>query len=745
MDKLPTDVARTVKAFEQGWERIPKGPVSLSAADRSLAWDLLAKSRIGHRFDGAAGAGTLPLLLFRVADGQLARGTRRWLSAGAAADDASAFIAYPYGWPSAFGGLLTVTVALRFAGAGALKPRVCVAPDDPVFQPLQAGRFLAVFAAGNEILGSREIDLCADTACGDYFRGQWQSVHDHRPDLPDSMAAWWDVLDHLGIYGPHLSVTDKLSIGWVKRYNRETRIFMSMMADLHGAGPLPEADGLAPEIAPLYNAIRSAAGQPAPIIASIHQMQQSDPFAIMRILSSLHAIPDSAVGEEVGGREIASSAMLLRLMSSDMTNCGRQLPCLDADGVIRPIELHPEHFRESFPPEEYWPRKARSLHLHWRRYVTGSDTPVDSRLGAAELEQFPETDDPDQAEASADALLDEAVEDKKWTIPPGATVELAFGPFTHVNVFEHGADVGFVAQTADGDFAVFGIEPRQRFLVCDNLDNVPPERAIAMAAAIKLLLSAVIRDFWVIEHREGVFGHRRRVDQGSDRAPSKGEPAIVYLPRIQYTPKPRLDECAVQLAHQERRAHQVRAHLRRADRASSYQLILARKFNFDVPAGYTFVKPHQRGQGQRDVIYRSRSAIRSLYETAAGPDAETEPTAWFRFEREVRETLAGLGFQIQHVAASQRGDGSIDIYATRGDELHEENWVVHCKHCRGSRKVPSRAARDLAEALAGYPSGTRGMLMTDGKFSPGAASTAQENAIRLVDGDEMQRALGNSP
>jgi len=741
MDDVNQDARRARDAFEQGWPRVPKTPAVLSEAERSLAWDLLAKCRGSHRFDGAASVAVRPLLLFRVSDKRTALAARRWLSAGATGADPSAFIAYPYGWPGTFGGLMTVTAVLRLEGAGGPVPRVCIAPTDPVFQHLRAGRFVAVFASGDGLLGAREVDFAADPGCESFFREQWENVSNHQPDLPDDAAQWWEVLDTIGIYGAHLSAADKLSVGWVKKYRREVRVFTSMLQDMHSGMPIASAEGLPPTIAPLHEAIATSAGTVAPVIASIHRLQHDNPKAVAGIISSLHAMPDAAVGEEVGVREIASAAVLLRLMASDMTGCGRQLPCLDGYGMIRPLDIEPARFRKTFPPEDYWPRKPRSLHLHWRKYIGGGDTPADSAVGSSHLQRFPVVENPEEAETSADALLDEAVEEKKWTIPPGATVELAFGPFTRVNVFEHGSEVGFVAKTADGDFTIFNVEPRQHYFACDDLENLPPERATAVAAAVKLLLSAVIRDFWVLEQRESVFGHRRAGGREAAKERAKADPTVVYLPRIQYTPRPRLDECSSQLDYRERREHMVRAHLRRADRASAHQVILARRYNFDVPAGYTFVRPHQRGSGHRDVIYRSRSAIRSLYDTIS-VSAQAGPTEWFRFESDVRRLLEAMGFQVQHVAASTRGDQGIDIYATKDAEPDQENWIIYCRHCRGSRKVPPRAARDLADALAAYPAGTRGMMVTDSNFSPGAASAARQRGIRLVDGSEMSRMLG---
>ncbi|MFX5530365.1 hypothetical protein ABTD83_21075, partial [Acinetobacter baumannii] len=43
----------------------------------------------------------------------------------------------------------------------------------------------------------------------------------------------------------------------------------------------------------------------------------------------------------------------------------------------------------------------------------------------------------DEAEATIQAMLREAQEARQWTIPWGARVEVAFGPFVAVRIFEN--------------------------------------------------------------------------------------------------------------------------------------------------------------------------------------------------------------------------------------------------------------------------------------------------------------------
>ena len=68
-------------------------------------------------------------------------------------------------------------------------------------------------------------------------------------------------------------------------------------------------------------------------------------------------------------------------------------------------------------------------------------------------------------------------------------------------------------------------------------------------AALKLLLAAVVRDFWVVEERELVFAAKssKRLAGVREQKTEDGSPRIVYLPRIHYKEKPTPDNCAESL------------------------------------------------------------------------------------------------------------------------------------------------------------------------------------------------------
>lgn len=99
--------------------------------------------------------------------------------------------------------------------------------------------------------------------------------------------------------------------------------------------------------------------------------------------------------------------------------------------------------------------------------------------------------------------------------------------------------------------------------------------------------------------------------------------------------------------------------------------------------------------------------------------------------------MESLGFDVEHISASRRGDNGVDIYATKGSDFDQVNWIIQCKCWHPKRKVSPNVVRELVGVLAGYPQGTRGMIATTCSFSSGAIEAAKAANIRTVDGAEF--------
>ena len=405
------------------------------------------------------------------------------------------------------------------------------------------------------------------------------------------------------------------------------------------------------------------------------------------------------------------------------------------------VEPVPTEFPDWFDVVDYWHRLPR-FQTMWDLgvLVTAHDVPIDLTPTATSWARFPTAEDPAKSETVADALLDEAYINKRWVIPNKALVQPPFGPFTHFEAVELGNSVYFVGRNERGEFATFGVDVDTKFFYFPYRASGQPFQSIA--SALKLILSAIVRDFWVVEERDKVFEQKnpKRVPGVRIHRAHGDDPRIVYLPRVHYKEKPDVEQCAKQLEQSARAAHQVHAHARRAINPSEQQLMLAQKYGFPLATGYTFVRPHERGNRNRQTIYRSRSALQSLF--VSNEIRMTSKIRWFAFEKEVEALMVKLGFEVQHRAASRSGDNGIDLYATKGSDLEMVNWIIQCKCYNPHRPVGPNVVHELHGVLGTYPRGTHGMIVTTSRFTEGAKRLAAELNIRLMDGHEFVARVG---
>ena len=180
-------------------------------------------------------------------------------------------------------------------------------------------------------------------------------------------------------------------------------------------------------------------------------------------------------------------------------------------------------------------------------------------------------------------------------------------------MWEADNEVTFIGRSDNGQFSIIVLGLVNKALWFDARITLQKELADKIFAALKLLFSAIVRDFHVVETRQRAFEVTQEKRLPIPRFQHDG-PITVYLPRVRYISSPDVSRCRNKLGHQERRAHLVHDHLGKANSASAHQLILASRYGFDVPKGYTFVRAHDRGGKKRDIIYRSRSALNCLYQ-----------------------------------------------------------------------------------------------------------------------------------
>jgi hypothetical protein len=486
---------------------------------------------------------------------------------------------------------------------------------------------------------------------------------------------------------------------------------------------LAALDGPAPNAESAHEAVVSTLNNPEALYAAVNRLLYT-PGLDADLTLALH------------------KTFIAGLLDTRITHQGTRRPALATVGQTA-LELRSVPFDLEVPGEwieTLWIRittdwiELINSHCH-----TGpSEFPLPIRLLDRTFEGVALEGTVEDAETRLAALLLEAQEARQWSIPWGARVQVRFGSFEALRIFE-----------IDGQFHCKFVDERELYCqVLLNLDATPAttEATIVIrrsgaeegtvneeaALILKLIAAAIVRDFLVVEERETLFNAtlmRRRL-RGRDIR------TIVYLPRVRYT-TPQLARIPLLVDPTTRARHHVAAHLRRATTASAGQRFLARRYGLKLPQGFTFVRPHERGlaeQAERVRIYRSRSASRMIFDELANAPEGTRPI-WFEFEKDCKRFLQNRGLEVLHQAANRNGDGGVDLFAIgpRG-----ETYVVQCKCWSPSRAIVPAVVRELAGAIqladAGGSQSSRGILITTSSFSPAAISAADALGFEMVDG-----------
>lgn len=348
----------------------------------------------------------------------------------------------------------------------------------------------------------------------------------------------------------------------------------------------------------------------------------------------------------------------------------------------------------------------------------------------------------EEAYEQALQFLCEAQEARQWSIPWGARVEIKFGPFVALRVFEKEGE--FSCHFLDSNDRYFHVAiglgygtPRISDLQLIRLSGEEAEWNDDAEVSLQLIAAAIVRDFLVVEDRESVFSaktHRSR-----SRGQQRKALTVIYIPRVRYghlrNDRPRVDSMPTQA----RAKHKVSSHVRRADNASATQRFLAQRYGLSLPHGFTFVRPHERGIGgltERLKVYRSRSASRMIFEEMSTTPAGSRP-AWFDFEKACARYLHDQGKTVIHQSANRDGDGGVDLFAVDQDG---QSWVVQCKCWSLQRPVGPDVIRELVGAIwkvdRDGTNRSRGMIMTTSRLTAGAALEAAAANFLVVEGLE---------
>lgn len=594
---------------------------------------------------------------------------------------------------------------------------------------------------------------------------------DEIPLWADALADHWKVLDYKGPWADDLQPQDKAMAAWGNQAwrNRGTAAgFVQVIVErqqLDGVPPIVDADGMWVKPGPSQEGA-IALVKTAPVLGRwLAGMAGPEPNAQVAYMAAfnalhdahaLHCIVSMLIGVVLDSEDdalIAATTATLEaaLLDARITQCGTLRPWFANSSAGLELKTMPINLDAPLADVEHLWRNGFSMIdlIDIGLRIGPNDFPVLADRISTVLKRVAIEGSVEDAEAKVQILLHEAQEARQWSIPWGARVEVAFGPFVAVRIFE-----------LNGEFSCHFLDDQERYFhVAIGLRDRPPAATTGhilrlrdddglpawnedAEVSLKLIAAAIVRDFVVVEERESLFTVRpmRRRVRGHDIR------TVIYLPRVRYA-APNPQRMPTDEAMSGRVRHQVAAHLRRAGVASAAQRFLAQRYGMQLPEGFTFVRPHERGTAAEEArvrIYRSRSASRMLFEKLATAPEGARP-AWFEFEKDCAQLLKARGMEVIHQSAHRDGDGGVDLYAV---DAGAQSWVVQCKCWAPSRSVGPEIVRELEGAIRladkGGASASRGMIITTSKFTSGAVGAAVDLGFELIDGVRFSNLLTRS-
>lgn len=561
----------------------------------------------------------------------------------------------------------------------------------------------------------------------------------------DEELAYWETFALSSAWDTLLRVSDHVQVGWFKEFRiglyrcarliRENLLDVPTLNESHRQHWDEKGKSCPQEfwdeaILPLARVLRGE----IPLL----QFIRSTPIKHLTLVMAdgseerLRANPFDEVRSEVG------FLMECILLSDTRTDFGRKVVFSAVnDRHVEPVEIPTGEF-EIADAQKYWENLPSAGAIDVGDLVSASMQPADLQSIIDQIKAIRLGCNRAEAEAAIATMTEEANILNRWTIPWGARVQTSIGPFVEIDFYPYGDEISILLKTHSGQYrwAAFNLRKNAWNLsyVFQNrfehfFTEEESELTEEVTVAFQLIITSIVRDFVVLEERESAFAIRR--DGGRQgRGLDADAPRIVYIPRIRYVQAPDTKGLEKGLEYEARRPHHVRAHKRRAESASPYQRILAERYGFRIEPGFTFVRPHQRGgiAPDREVIYRSRSAMQSLFGQEASIESDRSSN-WFQFERDVHDAMKQMGYKVDHVASAKNGDAGVDVFAESASG--SEFWAIQCK-CYGPKHTIGPAIiREMIGALAGYPSGTRGMIVTTSGYSSGATELAKQSGIEL--------------
>jgi len=362
--------------------------------------------------------------------------------------------------------------------------------------------------------------------------------------------------------------------------------------------------------------------------------------------------------------------------------------------------------------------------------------------------EFSSIDNDKVLDDNLEKILNEAINNKIYTIPYGAIVEIDDPIFRFIQIFEDRDKIKFIVFDKDSRFLYEELDLNtQRFQ--NYIFNFNTFRDKDDASKFNhrknfyTIFTTLVRDFWTVIERERNLGPVRQkfLNSYEERINKK---RVIYLQRIRYTGPQNTSEIDKELKMLSNSKGGWRTHsimkLREGFKPAPLQILLAQKCGVVVPEGHTFKKAHAWGRKDRsdaEVIYRSRNLTGMFFLSKQTIEKADEIISMspLKFEEFCHEYVLKNGW---NETVTRVTDDGIDIEAYK--QLSEGKIIrlfAQCKHHKNN--INKGVIRELigAKEIEDKDFETELMVITSGKFASGAIEVANKHNVKLVDGNDL--------
>ena len=488
-----------------------------------------------------------------------------------------------WNWNHRFGRLLSFTLVVP----GERSPRIFVPDDCALARAVsERGRIAFAVSYGKRLSPFYLADFTKHPDHPDMLdalRAVLRVRNDERFVFrEDELAYWLLMYDSQMNWNADLPTRDAMRAGWARACEAEFQFLAYALRDTHARG-LPENVYAGAEVRTKILSLTPFLDEVVRVIVSPSATAADAVSLVCSALPNPKKMGDlvhgmlMCFGEDILVEPLKwniRAVLWAALVSPAATLSGLRRPWLDGrnesgDVEVRYIDLDLTALSED--ARKYWINFEFNEIFDLGYVVTSKDVPIPRFPLYKELADLKLDCTAVEADDAICELLAEARENRQWSAPWGARVQIEVGSLKYLDIHE-----------LEGEFIGLFRDSHERFMMIPvNVSTgrySPPmilrlegdaknaEENTQAELALVLIVASVVRDFLVVEDRQSQFAARSAKQA---RCATNQALSVIYLPRVRYL-QPDVGAFHKAVAGDTHRAaHDVTPHLRKAEKASA--------------------------------------------------------------------------------------------------------------------------------------------------------------------------------